>query len=70
MSSFYNCDNCKNEFWGIGKLCKGCEIAELKKLKEYTEHKGDCNRHPINLGYYGSEAKCTCGLDDLLKQND
>jgi hypothetical protein len=33
---------------------------QLQKLKEYVDHKSNCK--------WGYNRKCTCGLDELLKQ--
>ena len=46
--------------------------SQLNRCKEYMEHKRDCNKWYINNLYGTSEIikekKCTCGLDDLLKE--
>lgn len=56
--------------WGW-RLCKEKDNlkAENKKLRDYANHKDDCNIWRFNVHRYKSDNPCTCGLDNLLKES-
>jgi hypothetical protein len=52
------------EHWDIAVNDVNRLEGEVKELREYTRHKNSCNTN-----HWGVNNKCTCGLDNLLKQD-